>query len=81
MTTDICIFQKVKSQEEQGSNDVHSLVVPQHWKTKVGQNSAVLIQYCKGRGPALGRRPALLMIRGIHDCEIKMLYQVSLGPL
>lgn len=49
MTTDICVLQNIKGQEEQGLTDVDSFTVPQNWKTGVGQNWVVLIQDREGR--------------------------------
>lgn len=72
MTNDICILQNAEGQEEQGLNDVYSLLSHNMGKLELGRIWQCLSSTVKGEDP-------LLMIRSIRGCGIKIFYQVSLG--
>lgn len=82
MTTDICVLQNIKGQEEQGLTDVDSFTVPQNWKTGVGQNWVVLIQDREGRPDsqwfeaftAVGSRCFLKFPWDIYELSLEIIF-------
>lgn len=72
MTHDICILQNTEDWEEQGLNHVDSLLSNNMGKLESGRIWQCLSTTVKGED-------ALLMIRSIHGCGIKIFYQISLG--